>query len=60
MTRTGHGLQSANYLFNVSISRSKLLCKKNVPKYFENFIKQIFVEIPFQQIAGLGLAIVLK
>ena len=66
MTRIVRGFKSVNYVcfiltyFNISINCSQLLCKKNVSKSFANFTKKIFVGVPFQQVAGLGLATILK
>ena len=66
MTRIVRVFQSVSYLyfiltyFNISISRSQLLCKKNVWKNFANFTKKVFAGVPFNQVPGLGLTTVLK
>ena len=56
MTRVVHGFQSVSYrcfiltYFNISRSRSQLLCQINVSKDFANFTKKIFVEVLFKKL----------
>ena len=66
MIRIVRGFQSFIFLcfdltyFNIIRSASQLLCKLNKSKDFANFTKKVFVGALFLQVAGLGLATVLK